>query len=156
MLKVHYREALPLIRDRSWDPRVSGQVLLSFRAPMVITSLLFALYSMLIIYCVLPSMHVMHDALGRVGDPILHHLPGLAPNHWKPDIEMLKGHYGEKSPLIKPHRGSILGLLGLWVGAVGSRHSSTRGVPSFQHPWLSLHCCCLYTQYSLFTVSYFV
>ena len=30
------------------------------------------------------------------------------------------------------------------------------GVPSFQHPWLSPHCCCLYTQYSLFTVSHFV
>ena len=36
------------------DPRVSGQVLwgLVILAPMVITSLLLALYSMLTIYCV--------------------------------------------------------------------------------------------------------
>ena len=64
---------------------------------------------------------------GRVGDPIPCYLRGLAPDHWKPDIEMLKVHYGEKSPLIQPHQGSILGPLGLWVGAVGCPHSSTRG-----------------------------
>ena len=114
---------------------------------------------------------------GRIGDPIPCYLRGLAPdpstNHWKPDIETLKVHYGEKSSLIKPHQGSIPGPLGLWVGAVGSRHSSTcdyhfivvveknqvlwvgavgschssiRGYHlSFQHPWLSLHCFSLYT-----------
>ena len=36
--------------------------------------------------------------------PIPCYLPGLAPdqstNHWKPDIEMLKVHYGEKLPLM--------------------------------------------------------
>ena len=95
---------------------------------------------------------------GRVGDPILHHLPGLAPNHWKPDIEMLKVHYGEKSPLIQPHQesalwrkiaphpASSLGPLGLWVGAVGSPHSSTCGY----------HFIVVVFIYSLFTVSYFV
>ena len=76
-------------------------------------------------------MSVMHDALGRVGDPIPCYLHGLAPdpstNHWKPDIETLKVHYEEKSPLIKPHRGSILGPLGLWVGAGMRAPHSTRG-----------------------------
>ena len=42
---------------------------------------------------------------GRVRDPILRYLPSLAPdpsiNHWKPDIKMLKVHYGAKLPLIK-------------------------------------------------------
>ena len=69
----------------------------------------------------------MHDALGRVGDPVPCYLRSLEPDHWKPDIEMLKVHYGEKSSLIKPHQGSIPGPLGLWVGAVGSPHSSTCG-----------------------------
>ena len=52
---------------------------------------------------------------GRVGDPTLHYLPGLAPdltqapNHWKPDIEMLKMHYEEKSLLIRDRS------WGLWV-----------------------------------------
>ena len=62
---------------------------------------------------------------GRIGDPIPCYLRGLEPDHWKPDIETLKVHYGEKSSLIKPHQGSIPGPLSLWVGAVGSRHSST-------------------------------
>ena len=68
---------------------------------------------------------------GRVADPIPRHLPGLVPdpstNHWEPDIETLKVLYGEKLSLIKPHRGSMPGPLGLWAGAVGSRHSSTCG-----------------------------
>ena len=78
-LKEHYGGKLPLIRDQSQDPWVSGQVLWDsvIPAPMVIISLLLALYSILTIYCVLNT------------------------NHWKRDIEMLKVHYGEKSPLIK-------------------------------------------------------
>ena len=66
MLKVHYGETSPLIKDRSQDPWVSGQVLWGpvIPAPTVITSLLLALYSMLTIYCVLLCMSVMHDALG--------------------------------------------------------------------------------------------
>ena len=58
MLKVHYRETSPLIKDQSQDPRVSGQVLWGpvIPAPMAITSLLLALYSILTIYCVLPCM----------------------------------------------------------------------------------------------------
>ena len=77
-LKMHYREKLPLIKDRSWDPWVSGWVLWGqglipghpdlrgpiIPAPVVITSLFLALYSLLTMYCVLPCMIVMHDVLG--------------------------------------------------------------------------------------------
>ena len=72
MLKVYYGEKSPLIKDRSWGPWVSRWVLWGplIPAPVVITSLLLSLYSVLSIYCVLLCMSVMHDALGRVGDPI--------------------------------------------------------------------------------------
>ena len=44
----------------------------------------------------------MHDVLWRVGDPISRWMaPDLNTNHWNPDIETVKVHYGEKLPLIK-------------------------------------------------------
>ena len=63
MEKNHFSSGL--IGDRSWDPRVSGRVLwgLVTPVPVVITSLLLSLSSILTIYCVLPCMSVMHDVL---------------------------------------------------------------------------------------------
>ena len=65
MMKVHNGEESPLIGDQSRSHRVSGQVLWGpvIPAPVVITSLLLSLYSILIIYCVLPCVSVMHDVL---------------------------------------------------------------------------------------------
>ena len=92
---LHYGEKSPLIKDRSWGPWVSRWVLWGplIPAPVVITSLLWSLYSILTIYCVLLCMSVMHDALGRVGHLIPCYLHGLEPDHWKPDMETLKVHY---------------------------------------------------------------
>ena len=51
-LKVNYREKMPLVKDRSLGIRLSGGVLWGplIPAPMVITSMLLALYSILTIY----------------------------------------------------------------------------------------------------------
>ena len=68
--------SLSFIKDRSRDCCVSGWVLWGpvIPAPVIITSLLLSLYSILTIYCVPLCMSVMHDALGMVT------------NHWKLEI----------------------------------------------------------------------
>ena len=91
-------------------------------------------YSILTIYCVLPCMSVMHDVLWRVMDPISRWMaPDLNTKHWKRDIEILKVHYREKSPLIKDRsRGPQVSGRVLWGPVIlASRHSSTRGYHFF-------------------------
>ena len=81
-LKVHYGEKSSLIKDQSWGLWVSGWVLWGplIPAPMVITSLLLSLYSVLTIYCVLLCMSVMHDAFGDSWGSHSCYLRGLAPD----------------------------------------------------------------------------
>ena len=82
-----------------------------------------ALYSNLIIYCVLPCIRSMHYVLGRVKEPISIHLPNLSTPleawHWNVESDLWR--------MIAPRQGSIPGYPALWAGTVGSPHSSTHG-----------------------------
>ena len=99
--------------------------------------------SFLTIYCVLPCMSVMHDALGKDWGS---HIPlsTWAMMYYGGSGAIIDWDMGSltqaqtignlalnaESTLqrsIAPHQGSILGPPGLWEGALGSRHLSTHG-----------------------------
>ena len=144
LLKVHYGEKsplieralqrkFPLIRIRSRNPWVSGQVLWDsiIPAPMVIISLLLFIVTQYSLFTV--SYLVWVWCMEGYGS----HIP--IDGSWPKHKTLEAWHWNAESALwrkIAPHQGSIQGPPGLWAGAVGpvipgSRHSSTRGYHFF-------------------------